>query len=213
MPPVLPDASVNDILEVRINGTLYDQRIMTVLHYEVQIAGSPEDWWTLYLGVYSQLTDPSTGLIPKTLDQQIASLSCDFVDLQVVRPQRLIYRRFVNGSSGAIAEPLGGTTANYAMSITKRGEIPAKGNSGRVQLAGLPPTQYVSGKWKSAFITIIDTDVVPYYLGNITASGYTLQPVFIGKSKTGVLKTNTVIDMVVQDTVRTMHRRTVRLGI
>jgi len=212
MPPLLPDAAVNDIVEARINYTLFGQRCMTVLHWEVTGAGTPaEDWWTLYLGLEGAITNATTGLLTKTLAQMTDEVTCDFIDIQVVRPQRLIYRRFNIGTTGDVAGSAG--TANIAMSLTKRGEIPAKGNSGRIQLFGLSSSHIADGKWSPGIIGTVAADVAPYYLGVLSPSGYTLTPVFIGKSKIGVLKTNTVIDIVVQDTIRTMHRRTVHLGV
>jgi len=201
-----------DVIQVSIRSTLFDQRILNILHYIVNVAhtGSTGD----------QLKDIATSIANDTGSQPIIStlialfspeLLIDDVRAQRVYPARTIY--YQTDVSQAGTNIAGCKTSNVAMSLTKRSETPGRKGIGRIQLAGIGDGYMVAGKWDLGGIGAEVLAVRNALVGSYTtaATPITLVPVIF--NPTGAPDHYSVVTNVdFEDTVRTMHRRTVRLG-
>lgn len=204
--------AANDVIQVSVRQTLFDQRILNILHYVVTVphSGATSD----------QLTDIAVSIANDTGSQLIVGsmlalqgpeVSIDNIRSQVVYPARSIYYQADVSQNGA--NIAGCKTPNVAMSFAKRSETPGRMGIGRMQLAGVGDGYMVAGKWD---LTGIGAEVLA--LRNALKGSYTtattpitMVPVIFNPGAPGD-KWSVITDFSFEDTVRTMHRRSLRLG-
>jgi len=205
--------ALNDVVQLTFWSRLFNQQLMTVLHYRVGVAqtATTEDHVTLeaWLQDFADITkEPFASMIAAT------SLSVDWerVTLQKVKPTRSIYVAktvTVPGEWATVAE-----TANVCGSVTKRSTNSSRRGVGHVQWPPLAANQMENGVLEGAFYAgEFDDMAVGLSFAPTVGTGTqeaTLVPCLpAGGSNT----TFDVFSTVPQRTVRTMHRRTVGLGI
>lgn len=204
--------AVDDVVEVSFRGTLYGQRILTVLHYAVvtATAGSTID----QLQTIAASLNASTGSqdpVGKMLALQSNDYTLDAIRTQVVSPQRSIYVQVANGNSGLVGDIA--ATPNIALSITKRGFEGGRKSIGRLQLAGVPSINISQGKWDVVGLAGALGDFVTALKNSFTPAGLavTITPVIFNPTAPAP-HYQAIWSWTVNDEVRTMHRRTLFLG-
>jgi len=203
--------TAGDILQVSLRGTLFEQRMLTVLHYRV-ITGSASG--TVYGDVLSwaQYFGGLTGA-GQLLDLYLATCCPEYlleqVRVQRVAPDRSAYAVENVNAFGTHANAC--RTANLSCSITKRGNGGGRWATGRVQMPGLPSDNVVDGE------IAVGAQVDYVNLGNQFAANQnnagitqTVQPVIFNPGRTP--NWVEILNWLPQTTARTMHRRTLRLG-
>ena len=201
-----------DVVQVSIRSTLFDQRILNILHYVVNVPHTGSD--------LDQLKDIATSIANDTGSQPIVStllalfspeLQIDDIRAQKVYPTRTIYQQTAVGQNGT--NVAGVKTANTAMSFTKRSETPGRKGIGRIQLAGIGDGYMVAGKWDLAGIGAEVLAVRNALVGTYTTATTPITLVPCIFNPTGAPSHySPVLSFDFEDTVRTMHRRTLRLG-
>lgn len=204
--------AINDVIQVSIRQTLFDQRILNILHYLVTVphTGSSGD----------QLTDIAVSIANDTGSQPIVGsmlalfgpeAMIDDIRAQTVWPARSIYYQAAVGQAGTNVGAV--RTANLAMSLAKRTETPGRRGIGRIQLAGVGDGYIVAGKWDLGGIGAEVLALRNALKGSYTTATtpITLVPVIFNPGAVGD-KWSLITNFDFEDTVRTMHRRTLRLG-
>jgi len=203
--------TTGDILQVSLRGTLFEQRMLTVLHYRV-IVGSASG--TVYGDVlswsilFSSLTNPGE-LLTLYLATCCPEYLLEDVRVQRVAPVRSAYATQNVNAFGTNVNSC--RTANISASITKRGNGGGRWATGRVQMPAVPSDNVVDGS------IAVGAQVDYAALGNQLSINQnnpgitqTVQPVIYNPGRTP--DWTEILNWLPQSTARTMHRRTLRLG-
>jgi len=202
--------AVNDVVRIVVFQELFSQRLMNVLHYRVVVAADPgvteaEELTELSLRVANTTLNPMLKWLPAVASELL------FVSAraQKVYPTRGVYQQspmVVEGTHVGTA-----TTANVAASITKRSLRPLRKGVGHIQIGGIPQEGYAEGTLEPEYLGIVE-DLKEVLAASIIVPGTSAEyrPCLWG----GQVPTedDDLWELVVQKEVRTMHRRTVRLG-
>lgn len=208
MPTPLP---AHAIVQVRMVGSLFNQQVMTVLHYRVN-SGSPIDD---YRTAMSELADAFL-TVNKTWDKWHACLSESVSGVvtyyQPVYPVRLTaYSRVPPNQNGLISGTDMGT--NTAATVTKTTDVAARYGRGSCHLPGMvvesinPDTSEWSDDFQATLGGFGDSLLIQYELSDFV----TVDPV-IWQFKTPA-RYNIVTGRIVQTSPRVERRRTLRLGV
>jgi len=170
---------IDDVVEVRINQRLANQRIMTILHYAVT-AGASQDVAAWATAMHTAMQDPILGPIAMLNGAQSTDVTNLWVDYQVLRPTRRPYIRKTWSGFGALAG--GALPPSVSVAITKQSSIAGKGMTGHVLYAGVPADKTIDG----SLIGTYRTTEADQFAGTLpviqTAGTQTLQP-FIYRAK------------------------------
>jgi len=203
----MPNVSIDDVIEVRLNQRLASQRIMTILHYACT-AGGGIDMGTLFTSLHTQMTDPVLGPANLLTQCQSDSVTSLWIDYQVIKPTRQVYVRKTWSTFGNIANdalPPGNSVA-----VTKQGTIAGKGLTGHVLFAGAPTNKVTDGNLVGTYRTTevqAFADTLPVLQ---TAGTQTMTPIISLGKYFG--EYNKVVAAFGETAVRTMKRRVVGRG-
>jgi hypothetical protein len=205
--------SIDDILEITFRGSLFGQTILNVTHYVVNVTGAGN--------TLDQLQEIATDIGNDTVTSPILidwrpavtnQFTFDEVRVQRVYPARTIYMRSLPNVQGQYV----GTcpSANIAASIQKRGVNSGRTSNGRIQIAGVPREGMVDGEIDIAGYGVLLAQLRDKLaLGQTTTlTPITIVPVIFNPNLPNP-KYQLISSWLVQTTLRTMHRRTLRLGI
>lgn len=200
-----------DILQVVHVMTVDEQTCMNVLHYKVIAPDTTPD-----RSYFQEMDDILAALDagPNTVTGGWLKLATDdctsrFIQAQRVHPNRSPYVREIVGQEGL--EPGPSAPSIVALSGTKRSDTVGRGRSGHMQLAGLPASSMENGRWTIAQLTLAQNyfDDLSQDL-NYGAGGIIRPGIFDSKPPTEFAE---LIGFEAKDELRSMHRRTVGLGI
>lgn len=206
----LPPITADGILLYSLFGTLAGQRIITTFHYKC-IGAQATEAGELTLTRFLTYQSDTGGVQTEILKLFPQNYTMDFHQVQQIYPTRIRYVRGLLEEPGEHAADA--STANVALSITRRSTDPTRKGVGHVQIP-LADGLYAGGVINLAAIT---AELADFEEAAITSfapleSPYEFQPVLFGKDPFNVGHSSPIFNMNAQDTVRTMHRRTVRLG-
>jgi hypothetical protein len=207
----LPPLPAQSVANVQMFGTLAGQRIITLFQYQITDTPSLGTPYTDYLqALYNQLT-VANNLFDSYLDVMSVNYTLDFVRIQPVWPTRLRFVDFVRADPGAW--PFVANTPNIATSIERWSVSGKRHGIGRIQL----PTP--SGAYANGLITDNAYKAVITTLATVMKADVpTVAPVAVWKAVILNAAIPNPVPREVNGTtpkteVRTMHRRTVGLGI
>lgn len=200
---------LNSTLQISIVGTLFGQRILTVLRGYVSVIDEATTIVEDLTAISDFVGDTAVGtFLNKLLACQTEDYTCSEVRAQVTYPTRSIYVAKTVDETGT-AE---GTcdTGNIAAVLTKRSYLAGRKGIGAIHIAGIVTSDVAAGivtgdlrtKMRLAGEVMYGTQVIP---------GSTLR--FLYCTASGASAPNSPIyNVVAQDTARVMRRRTVRVG-
>jgi len=202
----------NDVVRVTYNMVQDEQQLKMVLHCEP---------FTIVESDYFLAMEDLVGELVATLAgggfwNPIKALQSDQLTYESIQVQRIsptrdvltIRNSGVTGDSVDAAVP-----PNVALSVTKHTLLASRRGVGRIQIPGFPKVKLVNGRWDQTMCDTIQTDLEVKLTTVLTTDAgnewrWVLpqigQPFGPYQPITGVTTHNTV---------RTMHRRTVGLGI
>jgi len=208
----MPNAAVGDIAKVALYQTLYGQRVLNVFHYRLaEIVGThPQS--TVLQELATKFADETAvnGVVNEMRSNVSEDLMFDLVRTQMVHPLPTVYRQSVIALPGLIAQPAG--TSNVALSITLKTERFGRRGLGRKQIAGIDQAGYEGGFLTALSLTAFAVVGQAMELPIETTTGTCVWVPVIYHGPSFEVPYDVVTDSVVQDTVRDMRRRTVRLG-
>jgi hypothetical protein len=203
--------ATNDVLRVTYFGTLMGQRILNVFKLRVKTAPGGTDIFVQLNNIASKLADTVTGpALPLWVPLVGGAFSFDKVRVQRFWPDRTIFGEVLIAQNGTNANQP--TLPNVAMSVEKRTHVAGRKGIGRVQIAGMPASEYTDGLWTTAAQTDAGT-AFQFLKGDFTVTadgGVYRWCLFSGAP---IPENDDIIDVQPKPEVRDMRRRTVGLGI
>jgi hypothetical protein len=210
--PVLGQPAVDDIYQIHIKATLYDQTIRMVLHYRLKEVGSgiDADRWAFYNTIFQKL-DFAGGLLAAYRAATTTDLLFEYVRIQKVFATREVFRHFDYLFSGGVVGAA--APANVAMAINKRtGKVGRRGH-GTTHLAGLPVSLITNSVWDvgswgdaEAFAWKLDDEL------SGTSGEYTLVPCLAPDDDEDPHFPADIVQSSPSQEIRTMYRRTKGIG-
>lgn len=205
--------AANDLMMVTYWSRLSAQQLMTVLHYRVETAptavADETFWWTAWAEYFgtagASIYDAYIACTP-------GNVYIERVTVQRVSPTRGVYAEQAIDSLGAYA----GTapTPNVCASITKRSYQSGRTGVGHTQWPPLAPVDYNDGLIDDDFKTGLLLDLANAIEEPVTiGTGTGLADLVPCLPAGGANENYDVWQTGVRSQVRTMHRRTVGLGI
>lgn len=209
MPNMVPD----DVIQITYRGLIAAQRILIVLHARcVGTGGVPTDELFVSADIANKLADPTDARLIDLLACVGPEYSISEVRVQKVKPYRTVYMASAGGGIGTYAGS--SKTPNVAASIEKQSTHVGRSGVGRIQLAGIPTAAYNGGildpVYKAGVLNNFAMRMSGSFSGGPLYPGYTFSWCLPAG---GPDHTYDVYSTIIQDQVRTMHRRTVGLGI
>lgn len=206
---------VGDILLMNCVGQLLDQTIINTSHYVCNTAGpsGPTDEQVLHLA--NVVGNGLGGNVFK--DKLLAAVTPEYtlqqVTAQRIWPTRTYMQTYEVGAPGTMA-PGVCTSANYAVSITRRSDSATRDGQGRWQLAGAPASRMNAGLWNLLYREGEVLDFANQLKTNVNGTTFPITWVPCLYTPGNLPSRYRIIVAVnVHDTIRTMHRRTLRVGI
>jgi len=204
-----------DIYQVTLVGLIHGQTTMTTFHYRLVAVGSPPPVSTTTNDVY------------QALDTAIAvagGLAADFKAccptswshigtwFQKVAPTRIVkFTAAILPTPGLRADA---DVTNIQASITRRTEDAHRTGVGGIRVP-LSDQDVVAGKLVASLLTALDNlgQEMLNTLDITAATGHVLEPVLYARINPTTFRSAPLYAVIVQDTARTIRRRTVGLGI
>jgi len=201
--------AVNNLIRATYFQRLFAQRILTVLHLRCVTAPTGTSTMAQLDNLATVLASPSGGpMFPDWQSNVAPQLLFDEVRCQVVWPARTVYGKAPMLFTGTHLDDC--TTPNVAASIEKRSSVAGRHGIGRVQMAGIPETEYVAGELNAPYLedlqdqwndlellvpSAVDSGVYAFCLPALS-----IQP-----------GDDDIVDVQAQSSVRVMRRRTLRV--
>jgi len=204
--------AVGDVIQVSLRGSLYNQRILTILHYSVAVAAGGTEYDQLSILTSNLVTrGGSADPIPQILAAQAPEYTLEEIRAQRVYPTRTVYAFTGDGRSGTYAT--GTEVTNIAASFEKRTLTPGRMGIGRLQLAGIPTAAMNNGELTAGYLAAECSNLAQALLLGISTSGpiVTYTPCLYNPTAP-VFKFSPLFSIVPMSTLRVMRRRTLRVG-
>ena len=202
--------AVGDVIRVTYWQRLFEQRLYTVLHMRCKTppsAGTSDlDALQHISALMGNVTFP---LLANWRSLVVNDLQFDSVRVQRVWPTRSFYTEQPIGLTGQHTGTA--NTANVAVSIEKRTLHPLRRGIGRIQMAGTPASLMSGGSWNATYLEdcrVVWSDLTTTL--DVTADGGQYR--FCLWNGRAVTADDDIQFIQPKDTVRTMHRRTLRIG-
>lgn len=202
--------AIGDVFRVTYFQSLFDQRILNVFYLRCTVAPTGGvSYYDATANLAARLGDDGIAPVQNWLPIVGDELEFNFCRAQRVYPTRDIYAQETMGVDGSHADPA--TMSNDAMSVEKRTLTFGPQGIGRMQLAGVPASTITAGKFSGAYQVAVQS-FADTFLGDITVAADSSKYRFCLFNGTAATADDDYFDMIVHDTVRTMHRRTLRVG-
>lgn len=209
----MADIAVNDLTLVTHVGQLCGQRVMSTFAFRCSaVVGGPHDLATVYDALFASLSTPATGLFARYLACCPDNLDAVATWIQKVYPLRYAKRIYApiltNGTVGTDA-----VTANIQASITRRGELGTRESVSHLNVpAPTTSVEALVGEWEAGYKVTLNAlaTALPSQV-NVLAGNVSFKPTIINSPQP--IPWTDIAEAFIQTEVRTMRRRTVRLGI
>lgn len=203
--------TVNDVFRVVYFQTLFAQRLMNVFYLRCTVAPSGGvGYFSALESLANRLASDANHPVDNWLPIVGDELEFDDVRVQRVWPTNDMYAQAHMGLDGSHADPA--TQSNDAISIEKRTSVFGRHGIGRIQIGGVPASQISAGKFSGAYQSLVET-FANNFIGDIGVAGGLGTYRFCLFNGDAPTADDDYFDMIVKPEVRTMHRRTLGLGI
>lgn len=202
--------NVGDIVAVSAVGTCLAQRVLATMLYRVSGPSTSGDVLTALQNVADfYKNNGATAWVTAYLAAAPQNYTCTLVRAQRIWPTRSIYRDSADGRPGTIAS--NAETCNLTCVITKRTEDGTRKGIGRLHTAPLPPTAQSAGLISALFTPLATALRDKLILAStIVGDATVMGPVLWNRVAPSLYKP--LFAGTVQDTIRTLRRRTLRVG-
>jgi hypothetical protein len=204
-PPLLE----GDVMEVRINGHLYGQRVMNVLHYDCSlVVGNPT--FDVTVDAFDLLLNAAGSLFPRIRAGQVGDAAWDFVDYQRVHPNRTYYIRKPHSEPGSLANPA--LPTQDSAEIVKQNAVSGRGHAGKFFVWGVPVSAVNEDAIVPDYGTILE-DIGTAIRDNhtIVGGGLTMVPIIWSRLKPN--DRHQIAATHFNPSIRSLHRRVFGKGI
>lgn len=175
---------IGDLIEVKVNSSIFGQRIITTFPYRVREPSFAPNVNTLLQGIadYFMSGTVSPGLSFVACCPQ--NLNIDTITAQVVYPYRARFRTSVYNQPGT--DPNDATSANSAGSVERATDFAGRSEVGRVSIPALAPANQVSGLISAGMLAKMSTlgsKMLNVWSNPLIDPLLELQPVIIHRKK------------------------------
>lgn len=208
----MPAIANTNIVEATFFGTLQNQTVLNVFHYQysgpgIVAADYAANLAALGLGIKASIWGHAVNGFKNFVSNEYALLK---IRTQLVAPVRGYYVDTAVNEAGGVASP--SMPVNDAITLSLTTDRAIQGGTGSKRFAGLPTVGHLQGKWTVAAQgnwASVGTQIL------LSQNGIGVLDVFfpIVWSKKRSADRSTVLSVTVRPEVRTQHRRTVGLGI
>lgn len=205
----------SSVILVTYWARLFEQTIMLTLHYRFFTSGTPTDTVNQQLAALASKLGNIVTPVPLTETLRLCTpqnVRFDRITCQQIKPTRSVYAENAFEVNGTLADDA--ITANVCASITKRTFAPGRKGVGHAQWPPLGAAMYLNGVLDVAYRTGLLTDFAEAMEQSITVGAgveeWDAIPVLPQGGPDGSYD---IQQCTPRSTVRTMHRRTVGLGI
>lgn len=211
MPPPLYPTSPGDILEVTARATLFGQTVLFTSHYRFDNTSPAAD------GPFTVTTalnewNAVAGQLGFLESLQTPDITYNEIKAQIVYPTR---RPYISQAPAAVAGTRAGDCKqpNDALFINKQSAVAARGRHGGWHVGAPPAADIAGGFFTPAYINAANTAAIVLAgpLAALLVGDHLWTPVIWSPQQPTT--PSVILAARAQETVRTMHRRTVGLGI
>jgi len=212
----MPFAEVGNIYQVTFKGTYNAQRILLVHTYRVAAVDALVTDEQAATVIINGVRDGAGGgdlIETKYLACLPAEYELESIRAQQIAPNRFVYHEQLRNTPGTHAEV--GETGNLAGVITLRTERAGRDQVSNRHIGPIPSTGTVQvlGELTGAYKTLLSTLATALLQSwSFITPDITFNPVIYHKSDAVPPLFDKLTTAIIGDTVRTMRRRTVRLG-
>ncbi len=205
----MPTVSQGDITQITLDGRIYGQRTLTVLHYKVADFATTVELEEHYTGINSAMF----GTLLDFEDKYLACCSNNFtltrILTQVIYPIRYYARElFQSGKAGTVSSV--SLPPGVSVSLTKRSLFSTSHSIGGVRMPAVPTTFTAAGELTSvgrtAYSILCDAIAAPQ--GTVAVNINI--PIIFRRANPSL--SEEVFTAFPQNTIRTMSRRVVQRG-
>lgn len=203
---------VPSIIELSFRGTLFNQRLLNVRHYEVSVEGTIPGITASLEALMNEIDNGGPNdMVTPYLNCCGPEFVLDELRLQVVKAVRSRPVSRAVGAAGTFGSVV--TAPNVSGVITLYTNLATRRGQGALHMPGLAVEAYAGGDLTApyqvnlqAFATAVTQTISP------AVGGGTYVPVIYHRDLTGALAGDAIINFTIQDTLRVMRRRTVGVG-
>lgn len=201
----IPDGGV---LQCTFEGFVLEQQMLSVFHYQLDFPGGLTDGLLAMDAVAIQVK-LAAGLHVKYMLCMSQLYIGSNIRLQWILPDRRAYKSYTGTSPDGQA-PTDIFSPNVAVALNKRSDLAGPHGHGVTHMPAVPIDFVTGGKVNAAGLLAYLDFGAEAKADLVTAGSGTYHPIIYNRTTPGdiVFITNTAVD----DRLRTMHRRTVRLG-
>jgi len=205
----MPTVNNGAIIEATLSSLYQNSRVLNVFHYRISGLGEPVDYQTLMEVFVSEfilkLWTDAAGLKQMVVN----TYTLLGARAQAIYPVRHPYYEEAVGEVGDVSGA--GIPSISTGVLTLRSEVVLPGSSGSKHFTGFPVTTLNGGLWQAAHLLemvalaeLVEDSIVTM------APAAAFEPVIFNKTSNTAAE---IIQVTANTEVRTMHRRTVGLGI
>src|SRR5262245_60704971 len=205
--------AVGDIIEVTYRQKTAAQQVLNIQHYRVASSSSVSSDVAdnqSFADYLANLDGPGQ-LLEIWSVMMAGDWTIEQVRAQKVYPTRTTYAASQATVSGQDATSM--SVPNLAFVVTKRGNVGTRHGIGSVHFSGFVPGKFAGGNIDFGVTTWWTNQFAPLYTANQTvpATNITYTPIIY--NPTQAPNWQGILSWTPQSTARTMHRRTVGLGV
>lgn len=203
--------TVGDVVQLSFSGRVFNQRVLFTHNFRVSETQSSAPSWEILQDIAEFFENDDNPLKSKYLACLPPQYVMNDVRAQVLYPLRLPYESVPTGSPGTQTNAT--EVSNLAACFTLYSALTGRKQIAVSHVGPISPTYANDGVWNSDVLTpLIDLADECTNTYAITAAQTTLVPVILHKGANQNPRTNDVVGFRIQNTVRTMRRRTVGRG-
>lgn len=215
----MPDVSVSDVVQVTYVGRLFEQKIMTTFHYQLEIVTGVVNYESAIVGLDGALS-AAGNLLDDYLDCLQSDVTIDEAWYQMIYPTRLYLQRKTKGVPGTRVAASG--TANLSTAIERRTFTANHRSVGGIRMpTAADAGSVVDGKITAGLKTALLALATTMLQSAVTNAGVlTWKPVLYGPARPAKPPkpalpaiVQDLVATTVMDTARVNRRRTLGLGI
>jgi len=212
----MPVVSVNDVVLITYKGTAAEQRILLTTTYKVTTVPDPTEV-DVFCGACIDEVRAGGGGGDLIESDYLACLPSEYeldsIKCQIIAPNRRVYYEQLRGTPGTHADVM--ETTNLAGVITLRTDFAGRDQVSNKHIGPLPATGNVMtlGSLTGAYKTLLTT-LATSLMSQLVPVGIAAvcKPVIWHNDEAVPPNTDWIETAIIGETVRTMRRRSVRLG-
>jgi len=182
----MPALAVNDLVEMKIFGSIFNQRTITTFAYRVSTASTGTNMNTLLQGCADYFDNGAVAPGLAFYDCCAQNWESDYITAQTLYP--VAYRAALSITGLPGTDPFDAVTANSAASIERATSLAGRGEQGRISIPAISPDRMADGLLTAPFIVKMQTlceKMLNVWSNPLIDATLALTPVLVHRWKVG----------------------------